>query len=100
MTEKDYCSPQLVEDLKLLGMEAEDSISLYDAQMWLMTKGIHISPRIYLYHDILLDEETSWECTIYVEYRSIRNIGRSLTYQAALELGIKDSVELLKQETL
>lgn len=73
------------------------AIPLYSAQKWLREeKGIHIAPRIYLYHDINLDEQTSWECTIYVEWSAIYTIGKSLTYEDALLLGIKEAVKILK----
>ena len=73
---------------------------LYQAQKWLREeRGIHIAPRIYLYHDINLDEQTSWECTIYVEWSAIYTIGKSLTYEDALLLGIKEAVKILKKET-
>ena len=75
------------------------NISLYEAQKWLREeKGIHIAPRIYLYHDVNLDEQTSWECTIYVEWAAIYTIGKSLTYEDALLLGIKDAIKGLKGE--
>ena len=74
-------------------------LSLYEAQKWLREeKGIHIAPRIYLYHDINLDERTSWECTIYVEWSAIYTIGKSLTYEDALLLGIKEAVKILKEK--
>ena len=74
-------------------------LSLYEAQKWLREeKGIHIAPRIYLYHDINLDEQTSWECTIYVEWSAIYTIGKSLTYEDALLLGIKEAIKLLKNK--
>ena len=73
-------------------------LSLYEAQKWLREKkGIHIAPRIYLYHDINLDEQTSWECTIYVEWSAIYTIGKSLTYEDALLLGVKEAVKILKE---
>jgi hypothetical protein len=73
--------------------------TLYEAQKWLREeKGIHIAPRIYLYHDINLDEQTSWECTIYVEWSAIYTIGKSLTYEDALLLGIKEAVKILKEK--
>lgn len=58
-------------------------------------QGIHIAPRIYLYHDINLDEQTSWECTIYTEWSAIYVVGKSLTYEDALLLGIKEGVKSL-----
>ena len=74
------------------------AIPLYEAQKFLREKkGIHIAPRIYLYHDINLDEQTSWECTIYVEWSAIYTIGKSLTYEDALLLGIKEAVKILKE---
>ena len=74
-----------------------DAPTLWEAQKWLREeKGIHIAPRIYLYHDINLDEHTSWECTIYVEWSAIYTIGKSLTYEDALLLGIKEAVKILK----
>ena len=75
-----------------------DAPTLWEAQKWLREeKGIHIAPRIYLYHDINLDEHTSWECTIYVEWSAIYTIGKSLTYEDALLLGIKEAVKILKE---
>ena len=74
-------------------------VPLYLAQKWLREeRGIHIAPRIYLYHDINLDEQTSWECTIYVEWSAIYTIGKSLTYKDALLLGIKEAVKILKEK--
>ena len=58
-------------------------------------QGIHIAPRIYLYHDINLDEQTSWECTIYIEWSAIYTVGKSLTYEDALLLGIKEGIKSL-----
>jgi hypothetical protein len=76
-----------------------DAPTMWEAQKWLREeKGIHIAPRIYLYHDINLDEHTSWECTIYVEWSSIYTIGKSLTYEEALLLGIKEAVKILKEK--
>lgn len=59
------------------------------------SQGIHIAPRIYLYNDINLDEQTSWECTIYTEWSAIYIVGKSLTYEDALLLGIKEGVKSL-----
>ena len=74
-------------------------VPLFLAQKWLREeKGIHIAPRIYLYHDINLDEHTSWECTIYVEWSAIYTIGKSLTYEDALLLGVKEAVKILKEK--
>ena len=75
-----------------------DAPTLWEAQKWLREeKGIHIAPRIYLYHDINLEEQTSWECTIYVEWSAIYTIGKSLTYEDALLLGVKEAVKILKE---
>lgn len=116
LTEKDYCDYETCVALRELGYNApqrlipdyfgvfeepqyDERIHLYDAQKWLREeKGIHIAPRIYLYHDINLDEQTSWECTIYVEWAAIYTIGKSLTYEDALLLGIKDAIKGLKGE--
>lgn len=105
LTEKDYCDYELQHELFEAGFEPSNhynschSILLYEAQKWLREeKGIHIAPRIYLYHDINLDEQTSWECTIYVEWSAIYTIGKSLTYEDALHLGIKDAIKLLKNK--
>ena len=96
--EKRYCTEKLSKDLLDLGYPQHiPNISLYDAQMWLMTQGIHIAPRIYLYHDSNLDDEVSWEVTIYFEFAAIYTIGQSLSYNDALELGIKDIVNKLKE---
>lgn len=73
----------------------EEKIHLYDAQQWLMTQGIHIAPRIYLYHDTNLDEQVSWECNIYAEWTAIFTKGKSLTYTDALLLGIKEAIKIL-----
>ena len=110
LTEKDYCDYETCVALKELGYpidwfedetyhENSTNIQLYEAQKWLREeKGIHIAPRIYLYHDINLDEQTSWECTIYVEWAAIYTIGKSLTYEDALLLGVKDAIKGLKGE--
>ena len=110
MTNKDFCDYETCVALKELGFPIEwfedetyhennTEISLYEAQKFLREKkGIHIAPRIYLYHDINLDEQTSWECTIYVEWSAIYTIGKSLTYEDALLLGIKEAVKILKEE--
>jgi hypothetical protein len=108
LIEKDYCDWRTVKDLESLGMnvytkvkgiDVLKSVLLYEAQKWLREeKGIHIAPRIYLYHDINLDEQTSWECTIYVEWSAIYTIGKSLTYEDALLLGIKEAVKILKEK--
>lgn len=109
LTEKDYCDKETSDELEKLGYpryhyDATEIdkifriIPLYAAQKWLREeKGIHIAPRIYLYHDINLDEHTSWECTIYVEWSAIYTIGKSLTYEDALLLGIKEAVKILKE---
>lgn len=111
---KGYCDEKTSQELRELGYniparlvpdylgvleksEFEERIHLYDAQQWLMTKGIHIAPRIYLYHDINLDEQVSWECNIYVEYASIFTRGKSLTYEDALLLGIKEAIKILQE---
>lgn len=115
LTEKDYCDYDTSITLGELGFplkrmkvknfidgQFSDSIVtvlLYEAQKWLREeKGIHISPRIYLYHDVNLDEKTSWECNIYVEWTAIYNIGKSLTYEDALLLGIKETIKILKED--
>ena len=110
LTEKDYCDYETRNELIKLGYPAHlydntevdkilGAILLYVAQKWLREeKGIHIAPRIYLYHDINLDEQTSWECTIYVEWSAIYTIGKSLTYEDALLLGIKEAIKLLKNK--
>lgn len=74
--------------------------TLYEAQHWLMTQGIYISPRIYLYHDEVLGDETSWECSIYYAWSAIKTIGKSLSYQDALKMGIKDAIETLKNKKI
>ena len=117
LTKKDYCDYETCVALSELGLSCDDVALhyeahplacryedipkplLYEAQKWLREeKGIHIAPRIYLYHDINLDEQTSWECTIYVEWSAIYTIGKSLTYEDALLLGIKEAVKLLKNK--
>ena len=112
LNNKDYCDYETCVALKELGYSESFPLSkdyevlgkdydilLYEAQKWLREeKGIHIAPRIYLYHDINLDEQTSWECTIYVEWSAIYTIGKSLTYEDALLLGIKEAVKLLKNK--
>ena len=102
---KDYCDYETSVALYELGYDCQvihliaEKITLYEAQKWLREeKGIHIAPRIYLYHDINLDEQTSWECTIYVEWSAIYTIGKSLTYEDALLLGIKEAVKILKEK--
>jgi hypothetical protein len=102
---KDYCDYETCHELMMMGLEPSvhydscHSLLLYEAQKWLREeKGIHIAPRIYLYHDINLDEQTSWECTIYVEWSAIYTIGKSLTYEDALLLGIKEAVKILKEK--
>jgi hypothetical protein len=80
--------------------ELVQRFSLYEVQKWLREKkGIHIAPRIYLYHDVNLDEQTSWECTLYIEYAAIYTIGKSLTYEDALLLGIHEAIRILKDRT-
>ena len=109
---KGYCDEKTSQELRELGYnlparlvpdylgvlenpEFEERIHLYDAQQWLMTQGIHIAPRIYLYHDINLDEQVSWECNIYLEWSAIYTIGKSLTYEDALLLGIKEAIKVI-----
>ena len=112
LTEKDYCDYDTSIDLGELGFplkrmkvknfidgQFSDSIVtvlLYDAQQWLMTQGIHIAPRIYLYHDINFNNDTSWECTIYIDFATIYTVGKSLSYQDALLLGIKEAIKFMK----
>lgn len=108
-----YCDEKTSQELRELGynlparlvpdyfgvlekLDFEEKIHLYDAQQWLMTQGIHIAPRIYLYHDINLDEQVSWECNIYAEWTAIFTRGKSLTYTDALLLGIKEAIKILK----
>ena len=119
LTEKDYCDYDTCVALYELGFSLEDASQtferniltnryeevprpmLYEAQKWLRDKkGIHIAPRIYLYHDILLDEQTSWECNIYVEWAAIYTIGKSLSYEDALLLGIKDAIKILQDQEI
>ena len=113
LNNKDYCDYDTSIDLGELGFPlkrmkvknfvngelTEDTIVtvlLYEAQQWLMTQGIHIAPRIYLYHDINFDDNTSWECTIYIDFAAIYTIGKSLSYQDALLLGIKEAIKIMK----
>lgn len=99
---KDYCDVEAGIDLLALGMKTgldPTKINLYDAQKWMRTQGIHIAPRIYLYHDINLDEQTSWECTIYIEWSTIYTVGKSLTYEDALLLGIKEGIKSLIEKS-
>ena len=117
LTKKDYCDYDTSLDLGELGFPlkrmkvknfidgelTEDTIVtvlLYEAQQWLMTQGIHIAPRIYLYHDINFDDNTSWECTIYIEFAAIYTVGKSLSYQDALLLGIKEAIKILKNKRI
>ena len=119
LTNKDYCDYDTCVALYELGFSLEDASQtferniltnryeevprpmLYEAQKWLRDKkGIHIAPRIYLYHDILLDEQTSWECNIYVEWAAIYTIGKSLSYEDALLLGIKDAIKMLQDQEI
>lgn len=107
ITEKDYCDYETRNELIKLGYPAHmydntevdkilGAILLYEAQQWLMTQGIHIAPRIYLYHDINFDDNTSWECTIYIDFAAIYTVGKSLSYQDALLLGIKEAIKFMK----
>ena len=102
LTEKDYCDYETSTALYELGYDCQvihliaEKITLYEAQQWLMTQGIHIAPRIYLYHDINFDDDTSWECTIYIDFAAIYTVGKSLSYQDALLLGIKEAVKFMK----
>lgn len=105
LTEKDYCDLETTKELESLGMNVYTSfggvdvlkhVLLYEAQQWLMTQGIHIAPRIYLYHDINFDDDTSWECTIYIDFAAIYTVGKSLSYQDALLLGIKEAIKFMK----
>ena len=116
LTKKDYCDYDTSITLGELGFPlkrikvknfiggklTEDSIVtvlLYEAQKWLREeKKIHIAPRIYLYHDINLDEQVSWECNVYTEWSAIYTIGKSLTYEDALLLGIKEAIKILKKD--
>lgn len=115
LTEKDYCDYDTCVALNELGLSFEDASQrferniltniyeevprplLYEAQKWLMTQGIYIAPRIYLYHDINLDDETSWECNIYIAYAAIYTVGKSLSYEDALLLGIKEGINKLRE---
>lgn len=102
LTEKDYCDYETSVALYELGYDCQvihliaEKITLYEAQQWLMTQGIHIAPRIYLYHDINFDDDTSWECTIYIDFAAIYTVGKSLSYQDALLLGIKEAIKFMK----
>lgn len=115
LTNKDYCDYDTSIALGELGFplkrmkvknfidgQFSDSIVtvlLYEAQKWLREeKKIHIVPRIYLYHDINLNEKTSWECSVYVEWTAICTIGKSLTYEDALLLDIKEAIKILKED--
>ena len=110
LNEKDYCDHKTVLQLESLGMNVYTNfngvdvirnVMLYEVQKWLREeKGIHIAPRIYLYHDAMLDEQTSWECNIYVEWSTIYTIGKSLSYEEALLLGIKEAIEILKDKKI
>lgn len=108
-TENDYCDTETCFDLNKLGFPGIKvftfldgkmtctRVHIYAVQQWLMTKGIYIFPKIYLYNDINLDNEISWECNIYIDTRHITTIGKSLTYQDALKLGIKEAIKFLKE---
>lgn len=108
MIENDFCPEDVCDALESLGYprhpynntdtdKAMCMISLYDAQKWLREEqDAYISPRIYLYHDINFDDETSWECTIYLAYAAIYNIGKSLSYEDALLLGIRDVIKKIQ----
>ena len=110
LKERDYCDYDTKLGLRDIGYPMSTcqindgpiqmpKITLYEAQKWMREeKGIHIAPRIYLYHDINLDENTSWECTIYIEWSAIYTIGKSLTYEDALLLGIKEAVKVLNKK--
>lgn len=89
MKVKNFIDGELTEDTIV-------TVLLYEAQQWLMTQGIHIAPRIYLYHDINFDDNTSWECTIYIDFAAIYTVGKSLSYQDALLLGIKEAIKFMK----
>jgi hypothetical protein len=109
MKNNDFCPEDVCDALESLGYprhpynttdvdKALRTISLYDAQKWFReTQGIYIAPRIYLYHDINLDDETSWECNIYIAYAAIYTIGKSLSYEDALLLGIRDGIKKLQE---
>ena len=90
---------KMIAELMELGFSPkhkEREFLLYEAQLWLMTKGFHIAPRIYLYHDINLDEQTSWECTVYAEWAAIFTVGKILTFHDALALGISEALKVMK----
>ena len=112
ITENDYCDYDTCVTLSKLGFPGIQfftwldgkkgctRVHLYVVQQWLINKGIYISPRIYLYHDINLNDEVSWECNIYIDMTSIKNVGKSLSYQDALKLGIKEGLKYLKGENI
>ena len=116
LTEKDYCDYDTSITLGELGFplkrmkvknfiegQFSDSIVtilLYEVQQWFMTQGIYIIPRIHLYHDINFDDDPSWECTVYVNFAAMYTVGKSLSYQDALLLGIKEGIKILKDEEL
>ena len=89
-----------IETIKILeDLGCKMGFDLYDIQKWFREqKKIHINPQIYLYHDLNLDDKTSYECNIYVEWAAIYTIGKSLTYEDALLLGIKEAIKILKSD--
>ena len=107
METQKYCDLQLLNELESVGMNIyEDfktltdiirNITLHDAQMWLMTKGIYVYPQIHKYVDDEFEYEPSWECIIYADMTKITTVGRRLTYYETLYVGLREGIKLLKK---
>lgn len=90
-----YCDFNTQVELYNLGFSSK-TYSLYDTQLWLMSQGIYVAPKIYSYHNVNVDDEVSWECTVYVQYQTIFTVGEKLSYEDALLLGIQEGIKYLK----
>lgn len=116
LTEKDYCDLKVIKDLESLGMNVYTSfkgldvlrsVSLYEAQKWLMKKyEIHVLPYMVNAEDvqykihIMGKKNTNYYHTIFnTLYDEDLKKGVNVvycSYEEALLFGIKKAIEIIK----
>lgn len=96
-----YCSEEISWKLQEIGYEPYyfysngcPKITIYEAQSFLRNEGIIVYPVVDCYND---GEETTWQCEIYIPFLKLYRIGQNLSFEVALQEGIKEAVSLYQK---
>lgn len=64
-------------------------------QSWLRTQDIYIYPVIDKYND---NDKVTWQCEVFVPYLRNYRIGKSLSYEDAMKVGIEEGIKILEDK--